>query len=252
MAVESLKLKVDKTLLFVCEAHFLPFPPQSDSRVFLWVNVMKPKNKKLVYGVGINDADYAVQEFETVGYVNGKQKQKRAWVCPYYQTWKHMLMRCYSAKYQEEYPTYKGCSVSEEWLTFSNFKAWMEKQNWEGLHLDKDLLFEGNKIYSAETCVFVTPQTNAFIKDNSASRGEWLIGLYWNKQAGKFQSMCRNPFTKKQEYLGLFISEQQAHQAWLKRKLELAHELAAIQTDPRVAKALINRYSKPQIIEDKL
>lgn len=41
-------------------------------------------------------------------------------------------------------------------------------------------------------------------------------------------------------------SEQEAHEAWLKRKLELAHELAAIQEDPRVAKALTDRYSKPQ------
>ena len=29
------------------------------------------------------------------------------------------------------------------------------------------------------------------------------------------------------------------------RLLESAHELATVQTDPRVAKALIDRYSKP-------
>ena len=55
--------------------------------------------------------------------------------------------------------------------------------------------------------------------------------------------MCRNTFTKKQEYLGLFTCEVEAHQAWLKRKLELAHLLAAEQTDGRVAKALIERYT---------
>ena len=32
--------------------------------------------KKLVCGVGINDADYVVRKDETVGYVNGKQKRK--------------------------------------------------------------------------------------------------------------------------------------------------------------------------------
>lgn len=204
---------------------------------------MKPK--KLVYGVGINDAGYVTQKFETIGYTNGKRKQKLVWMCPYYIVWKDMLKRCYSEKYQQQRPTYKGCTVSEEWLTFSNFKTWMETQDFEGKQIDKDLLFEGNKVYSAETCVFVTQAVNNFTTDRKAARGEWLIGVHWRKEREKFQSMCCNPFTKKEEHIGYFTSEQEAHEAWLKRKLELAHELAAIQTDPRAAKALIDRYSKP-------
>lgn len=203
------------------------------------------KTRKLVYGVGVNDADYFTQKFEPVGYVNGKQKQKRVWICPCYQTWKNMLKRC-SEEWQEKYPTYRGSSVSAEWLTFSNFRKWMVEQDWEGNQLDKDILFEGNKVYSAETCVFVTPMVNTFTTDSGATRGEWLIGVCWSKEKAKFQSNCSNPFTKKQEHLGLFTCEMEAHEAWRKRKLELAHELAAIQTDPRVAKALVERYSKPQ------
>lgn len=205
---------------------------------------MKPK--KLVCGVGINDADYVVKKNETIGYVNGKQKRKLIWVCPYYRAWHAMIQRCYSEKYQEHYPTYKGCTVSEEWLTFSVFKAWMEKQDFKGNHLDKDLLFEGNKVYSAETCVFVAPLVNTFINGNGAVRGEWMIGVSWHKRKDKFQSHCSNHLTGKLEHLGYFTSELQAHESWLKRKLELAYELAAIQTGPRVAKALIDRYSKPQ------
>lgn len=201
---------------------------------------MKPR--KLIYGIGINDADYATQKFEFIGHEGGKQKYRRVWICPYYQTWKDMLVRCYSSKVQEKKPTYAGCTVSKEWLTFSNFKEWMEKQDWEGKQLDKDILFVGNKTYSADTCVFVTRMVNMFTIDSGAARGEWMIGAYWDKKAGKFQSRCRNPFTKKQEYLGLFTYEHEAHQAWLKRKLEVAHELAAIQEDTRVAKALIDRY----------
>lgn len=203
---------------------------------------MKPK--KLVYGVGVNDVDYVVQRWETIDYVDGRQKQKLVWRCQYYTTWKSMLERCYYSKRQECFPTYIGCTVSDYWLTFSNFRKWMEKQEWEGKHLDKDLLFEGNKIYSAETCMFVTPMVNTFLNDRGAARGEWLIGVYWDKQKDKFRAQCGNPFTGKKEYLGLFTSEQQAHEAWRKRKLELAHELAAIQPDPRVAKALVDRYSQ--------
>ena len=200
------------------------------------------KTKKLVYGVGINDADYVTQKMDTF-YVNGVRKQRLVWVCLYYRAWTSMLKRCYSAKHQERQPTYVGCSVSEEWLRFSNFRRWMEKQDWEGMQLDKDILFSGNKVYSAETCVFVTNMVNLFTTDRGNDRGEWLIGVNWNKPAGKFRSRCRNPFTKKQEHLGLFINELDAHQAWLKRKLELAHLLAAEQTDERVAKALIERYT---------
>lgn len=201
------------------------------------------KPKKLVYGVGINDANYVVKVCETIRYVNGKRKRKLVWICPYYRVWGSMLKRCYSAKYQEKQPTYKGCSVSEEWLTFSVFKSWMEQQDWEGNQLDKDLLFEGNKVYSAETCVFVTQMVNNFTIDSGAARGEWQIGVYWDKNAVKFKAQISNTFTKKLEHLGLYTSEPEAHQAWLKRKLELAHLLAAIQTDERVAKALIERYS---------
>jgi len=197
---------------------------------------------RLVYGFGINDADYVTRKVETIS-VNGVRKQRLVWTCPYYRVWVNMLERCYSAKFQERQPTYKGCSVSEEWLRFSNFKSWMERQDWEGMQLDKDLLLEGNKVYSKETCVFVTSVVNSFTSDCRASRGEWLIGVCWNKKNGKFVSRCCNPFTKKNEYLGLFDCELEAHQEWLNRKLELAHLLAEEQTDSRVAKALISRYT---------
>lgn len=198
---------------------------------------------KLVFGIGINDADYVVQKMETNGYMNGKRKYKLVWECPYYRAWTGMLKRCYSTKYQERQPTYKGCNVAEEWLRFSSFRRWMEVQEWEGLQLDKDILFKGNKVYSKEKCVFVTSTVNTFTLDCGAARGEWLIGVYWNKRFGKFMSRCRNPFTKKREHLGYFTCEEEAHQSWLKRKLELAHLLAAEQTDERVAKALIARYT---------
>ena len=82
---------------------------------------------KKVYGVGINDADYTIKP--TIE--NNRSK------CMYYEKWIKMLQRCYSKSYQEKHPSYKGCSVCEEWLTFSNFKAWMETQDWKGKSLDK-------------------------------------------------------------------------------------------------------------------
>ena len=203
---------------------------------------MVREKTKLVFGVGINDADYVTQKMETIE-VNGKQKRELVWICPFYRIWRGMLKRCYSAKFQDTRPTYKGCSVSEEWWRFSNFKRWMEKRDWEGMQLDKDILFSGNKVYSAETCVFVTKAVNNFTLDRGNDRGECLIGASWDKEKGKFSSKCSNPFTKKGEHLGYFTCQIEAHQEWLKRKLELAHLLAAEQTDERVGKALIDRYT---------
>ena len=211
--------------------------------------IIKPKTKKLVFNIGNNDADYVVRKYEEIGYVDGKRKQKLVWECPFYRTWTSMLTRCYSVKYQERQPTYVGFRETEQWHTISVFKNWMMAQDWEGLYLDKDLLFEGSKVYSAKTCVFVSPMVNTFTIDCRAVRGEWLLGVHWDKPVGKFRAQCRNPFTNKKEHLGYFNCELEAHNTWAKRKLELAHDLAAIQPDPRVAKALINRYSKQQ--EDK-
>lgn len=200
------------------------------------------KMSRLIYGIGINDADYVTQINETVSYVDGKQKQKRIWTCPFYITWREMLRRCYSSKYKAHKPTYIGCYVWAEWLLFSNFKSWMQTQDWQGNQLDKDLLFQGNKVYSPETCLFVSGQVNNFLIDSGAARGEYMIGVCWDAASSKFMAQCRNPFTKKGETLGRFASEIEAHKAWLTRKLEHVHRLAELQTDERVAKALINRY----------
>lgn len=194
---------------------------------------MVRKKNKLVRGVGANDADYPV--YSTV---SGKRV-----ICTFYATWNGMLQRCYDANYQAVQPTYIGCTVCDEWLKFSNFKAWMETQSWQGKALDKDLLVRGNKIYSPDTCVFVDSATNNFTAGRAAARGEWPIGVHFFKRAGKFMAMCSNPFTRKREHLGYFNCPEQAHQAWSKRKHELALQVADIQTDERVANALRLRYA---------
>jgi hypothetical protein len=201
---------------------------------------------KLVYGVGINDADY-VQQMEEV--VDGKRKL--VWICPFYKTWRSMLERSYSKKYKLKRPTYEHVSVCKEWHLFSTFKSWMQEQDWEGNQLDKDLLVSGNRVYSPEACVFVSGQVNNFMINSGATRGGYRIGVCWNKQRGKFVAQCRDPFAGIGRYLGYFPTENEAHEAWLAKKLEHAHALAAIQTDERVANALIDRYENYNEMELK-
>lgn len=197
----------------------------------------------LVWGVGINDADYVVAVNETLCYIDGKRKIRLIWECPFYRKWKGVLRRCYSDKLKAKQPTYKDASICEEWHLFSTFKFWMEQQDWENKHLDKDLLLSGNKVYSPETCVFVSGLVNTFVIERGADRGQWMIGVYWHQRDQKFVAQCSNPFTKKNEGLGRFVDELEAHKAWLDRKLEHAYALAAMQTDERVAKALVDRYT---------
>ena len=78
------------------------------------------KSGKLVYGVGVNDSAQATKTMIRVGGV-----QKQIWRCPYYGKWVNMLQRCYSELYHDKFPTYKDCTVCEEWKYFSKFKKWM-------------------------------------------------------------------------------------------------------------------------------
>lgn len=197
------------------------------------------RNKsKLVCGIGVNDADYPVYVCSVIA-----GKQKNLWTCPFYKVWASMLDRCYSTKSQASKPTYIGCSVAPEWHSFSTFRAWMLVQDWEGKQLDKDMLAPGNKLYGADTCVFVSGQLNKFMTDSGATRGDRPTGVTWRKGSGKFQARCRNPLTKKVEHLGLFDCPNAAHEAWRSRKHELACIYAEMQTDPRISAALRTRYA---------
>lgn len=193
---------------------------------------------RFVCGVGVNDADYNVNEHEVLNGIHFI-----SWRCPFYRKWKDMITRCYSKAYQKKHPTYIGCIVCDEWLKFSNFKAWMEKQDWEDKDLDKDLLKKGNKVYSPESCCFIDKKINYFTIEQASSKGALPIGVSLHKASGKLLAQCRNPISNKNEYLGVFDCPQEAHQAWRKRKHEFACQLADMQTDERVANALRLRYA---------
>lgn len=181
---------------------------------------------KLVYGVGLNDANYNV----TVS-VNGKQE-----MCEFYRKWTNMLKRCYSEKYKQGLTAYDDTKVCDEWLTFSNFKVWMEKQDWEGKDLDKDLLSTlTNKIYSPDTCVFIDHSLNTFISERSI-KSKLPYGVC--KHGDRYQSGIR--INGKRKHLGLFDSIGEAHEAWLSERRRLVEVFAGQQTDHRVKEALIN------------
>lgn len=178
--------------------------------------------KGYVMSFGVNDADYDVD------------------TCPFYNRWRGMLARCYSKANQD---CYNGCVVCIEWLTFSNFKAWMKKQDWVGNELDKDILFKGNKVYSPTTCCFVSNAVNSFVIDHAGRRGDMPLGVKLEKRTGKYTAQVRNPFTKKAQHLGTFDTSSKAEMAWKNKKHEFSCALADLQSNSKVSAALRVRYA---------
>ncbi len=208
------------------------------------------RDKKLVLGIGINDANYVIKETIELPEIDGIRSKKVLLECPYYIKWYGMLQRCYSSKYQARKPTYKGCIVCDEWLRFSNFKSWMETQDWENKHLDKDLLVYQNKVYSPATCVFVPREINQFLPKSDASRGLYPLGVsYMIKQKDRpserskpFISMISKNGASK--FLGYYETPEQAHRAWQKAKIKQALEYCNEIDDIRIKEGLIRVANK--------
>lgn len=208
---------------------------------------MVRKRDKLVYGWGIVDVDYSVYKTEELPRVVGKRNQNITWRCPYYVKWCGILQRCLCPKLQERHHTYKGCTVTEEWKYLSNFIKWVDSQpngDWINCEPDKDFLSEGNKQYSPETVVFVSKKVNQFIVDSGKTRGECLIGVshYPERAKNPYLARCRNPFGSS-SYVGIYMTEIEAHKAWQARKHQHACHLADLQSDERIASRLREMYA---------
>jgi hypothetical protein len=212
------------------------------------------KRLKKVYGVGVNDLDYPVHEFEYVRDEKGNLKiSKRIWTCPFYEVWRDMIKRCYNEKDQIKQPTYVGAWVCDEWLILSKFKAWMESKDWVGKQLDKDLLVVGNKVYSPETCLFISIELNQFFKDRSNDRGPYPLGVSMH-MSGEYYARCSDPFLGKRVSLGLHSTPEAAHEAWRKYKHSLALRYCEILRNEgylqEVIDALSVRYEARKEIEN--
>ena len=102
-----------------------------------------------------------------------------------------MLERCYSKKFLESRPSYIGASVCSEWLSATAFKKWMEKQDWNGKCLDKDIIVPKSKLYSPETCAFVLNETNSFVIARDACRGDYPVGVNLHKRTGNIKPLVK-------------------------------------------------------------
>jgi len=172
-----------------------------------------------VYGWGINDAAYITCR------------------CPIYQCWRDMIKRCHSPKYLVRRPTYIGCQIDERWRSFMAFREWyLEQAPKSGDQLDKDFLGNG-KLYSSETCCFVSPGLNNLFIDRGAKRGSWPQGVYYHKQRGKYVTQISHK--GKLMHLRRFDTPAEASTVYLKAKAAYVEELLLeFPQPPRLAAAI--------------
>lgn len=153
---------------------------------------------KLVAGVGFNDGTYPS--------VGTKE----------HSLWRSMLARCYTERNLLNKPAYRGCKVSENFKMYTYFYEWCNEQigfkeydsKGHMFALDKDLLVKGNKEYSEYTCIFIPMEINNIIVKSDSSRGEYPLGVSYDKERDKFQS--RMWVDNKPKFLGRFDTVEDA------------------------------------------
>ena len=166
-----------------------------------------------VYGKGyLGEGEYKMSE-------NGKHSDK-------YDIWNGMLQRCYDPEFQERHPTYKGCTVEDYLLNFQNMGKWIQDNYYEipgeRMHLDKDILCKGNKVYSRETCIFVPQRINSLFTKRDNGRGKNPIGVY-QLPSGNYEVKCNNGYGKS-VYLGSYSTKEEAFQVYKNYKEKIIKE----------------------------
>ena len=186
--------------------------------------------RRPVFGKGTNDAWYSVNQM-----IDGKKV-----TCPYFRVWSGMLRRCLSEYHKKRNPAYRDAKVCDEWLIFSNFKSWMEKQDWRGKELDKDILVPGNKLYAPQLCIFVPKHINVLFVDKFDVASNHPAGFIWSKRERRFHARCQDSSGKKR-HLGSFRTAEDAHSAYLTFKSQVFLCHAEVEPQACVKAALMRR-----------
>ena len=190
---------------------------------------------KTVLGVGyVGEGKYRTR-------VNGEHP-------PVYLIWKSIIQRCYDVKSKDKYPTYYGiCTMSDDWLNFQNFATWYEENYYDApgrIHIDKDILYPGNTVYSPETCLLVPQRINMiFAKRSRVHDADLPNGI--TRYRNQFKSVYNT------KHLGLFDRVEDAYAAYSKAKEKhikiVANDMKAILPD-KVYDALL-KYQCPTFQE---
>jgi hypothetical protein len=159
---------------------------------------LKNYNKPYLYGVGY--FGYGIYKYN--------DETKKA-----YNVWRKMMYRCY-CEFAKNKRTYIDCYVCHDWHNFQNFAKWYCENYIDGFELDKDILFKGNKCYSANTCCFVPQEINKILTLNNINRGNCVLGV--SKRNNKFVAQINIDGIPKD--LGHYNNEEKAFYVYKEAK----------------------------------
>lgn len=138
-----------------------------------------------------------------------------------------MLRRCGGdSKIILKLPSYSECSVCEEWKRYSEFKKWYDSHSCgnDNLDLDKDILIEGNKVYSPDTCLLVPRKINELLsKRKRKNNGEYSNGVYLSRKKTYVAQLTKKG---KSYHLGCFKTHEEALACYQKAKRQYILECA--------------------------
>lgn len=143
-----------------------------------------------------------------------------------YETWRRMIARCYCPKLRSQQTAYSDCSVDSDWLDFQVFAEWFESHEHgkTDYQLDKDILVNGNRVYSADTCCLVPRQLNNLLVSRHTGEEPYPQGVYFQKALNKFSS--RVSINGKKKHLGCFLTADEAYMAYVLAKEAYVKEKA--------------------------
>lgn len=151
-------------------------------------DIIKVEGCQLTRGNFINRNKPTVLNVGYIGF-SGYVPREEGLVTLSYNRWIAMLNRCYNNS-SERNPTYKGCTVCEEWLSYQNYAKWFWDNYIEDWHVDKDILKKGNRVYCPEYCCFVPQEINCLLNRRQKGRGKLKIGVSWNKDKKMFTAQA--------------------------------------------------------------
>lgn len=129
-----------------------------------------------------------------------------------YKTWVGMIERCYCPKRLLKFPTYKDCTVCDEWFNFQNFAEWFDENYIEGYHLDKDVKIKGNRVYSPDSCLFISAARNAV--EAKAKYYEFTSPSGTATSIYNLAAFCRENNLDDRNMSSLHFGKRKSHKGW--------------------------------------
>ena len=145
-----------------------------------------------------------------------------------YECWRGILRRVHDKQMLDRCPTYRDVTICEEWYNFQNFAKWYEENYYEVegqmMHLDKDILVRGNRIYSPDTCIFVPRDINVVVITYNKKKSKLPVGVSMCSDNIGYVATCNNDSGN--HYLGYFKTVYEASNTYKEHKRKTVIKMA--------------------------